>query len=41
VLVGGDWKLRDRVIASCDERQIHANAAAAAKKMWERMQRIS
>lgn len=41
VLIDGQWRLRDRAVVGCDEKQIHAAASDAARAMWERMQKIA
>lgn len=40
VLVGGQWKLRDRRATGCDEAAVRAAAAEVAARLWERMQRL-
>ena len=40
VIVGGRWRLRDRVAVERDEHADHAHARSAAQELWRRMAEI-
>jgi putative selenium metabolism protein SsnA len=37
VIASGQWALRDRVVKTCDERQVRHSTAEVATKLWARM----
>jgi putative selenium metabolism protein SsnA len=40
VLVNGQWALRERAVATCDEGQARRATAEVARRLWERMAKI-